>query len=282
MIKTHHGIARALLLGGLLAVPLGAQQNAPAAPAPHPPHSMSEAPPYPVPFGPGEQALYQVKFGIVNVGEGRLTVAGLDTVRGRSTYRLEMGILGGLGPLKVDDTYQSWLDVSTLASRRFVRDVHEINYKSRREWAIFPEEKRWERIDADQDGETPSSLPLDELAFVYYIRTLPLKVGETYTLNRYFKEDGNPVVVKVLRKEVKEVPAGTFNTIVVQPIIQTDGLFSEGGNAEIYFTDDEFRHVVYLRSEISRIGSLTLSLKEVREGTPLARRTVRETGGPRR
>jgi len=203
-------------------------------------------------------------------------------VRGRKTYLLEMGIQGRLGPARVDDKYQSWLDVSTLASRRFVRDVHELSYKSRREWAIYPEEKRWERVDADQDGDTPSILPLDELAFVYYIRTLPLEVGETYTLNRYFQEDGNPVVVKVLRKEVKEVPAGTFNCIVVQPIIQTDGLFSQGGNAEIYFTDDEFRHVVYLRSEITGIASLTLHLKEVREGTPLNPPWSRASGGPAR
>src|SRR5690606_13581637 len=118
-------------------------------------------------------------------------------------------------------------------------------------------------------GPTASPLPLDELAFVYYVRTLPLVVGETYTLNRYFKEDGNPVVVRVLRKETREVPAGRFNTVVVQPVIQTSGLFSQGGNAEIHFSDDEHRHVVYLRTEVPLVGSLTLHLTSVREGTLL-------------
>jgi len=193
----------------------------------------------------------------------------VDTVQGHPAYRLEMDMRGGLGPLKVNDHFQSWLDTRTLASRRFVRDIHEVNYKSRREWAIFPEEKRWERVDVENEGKTLSTLPLDELAFVYYIRTLPLVVGETYNLTRYFKEDGNPVVVKVLRKERKEVPGGTFNTIVVQPVIRTSGLFSEGGNAEVYFTDDVHRHVVYLRSEIPVVGSMTLHLKDIRHGTPL-------------
>ena len=86
--------------------------------------------------------------------------------------------------------------------------------------------------------------------------------------NRYFKKEGNPVVIKVLRKEVKEVPAGTFNTIVIQPIIQTSGLFSEGGEAELYFTDDEDRFLVYMRTKLP-IFSMTLHLEEVTRGFPI-------------
>ncbi len=236
--------------------------------------SSSDRTVFPVPFGPGEEAIYQLKLGILSVGEGRLAVAGVDTVRGRATYRLEMGIAGGGG--LVDDKYQSWLDIQTLSSRRFIRDIHELNYDSRRVFEIYPEKRRWERADADQQGNSASTQVLDDLSWVYFIRTLPLVVGETYTFNRYFKEEGNPVQVKVLRKESKEVPAGRFNTIVVQPIIRTDGLFGEGGSAEIYLSDDEHRHIVYLRSEIPIVGSLTLHLREVRVGTLLHRSSPAE------
>ena len=44
--------------------------------------------------------------------------------------------------------------------------------------------------------------------------------------------------------ETITVPAGTFRTIVVQPVIQTRGLFSEGGRAEVYFTDDDRRLLI--------------------------------------
>ena len=110
---------------------------------------------------------------------------------------------------------------------------------------------------------------MDDISFVYYIRSLPLEVGKTYTLNRYFKQDGNPVTIQVLRKDRREVPAGEFETIVVKPIIQTDGLFGEGGNAEIHFSDDERRLLVYLRSEIPVVGSITLHLERIQEGLPL-------------
>jgi len=224
----------------------------------------------PVPFGPGEDMRYKVRLGVVPVGEGRMTVQGIDTVRGFPSYRLRVGMEASafLGTLKLNDTYESWLDTEMLVSRRFVRDVDQPGYQSRREFEIYPEEGRWERTDADKAGEGPL-LALDEISFLYFIRTLPLEVGDTYEFNRYFKDDGNPVVVRVLRRERVEVPAGTFDAVVVQPVIQTDGLFSEGGEAEVFFTDDEDRHLIYLRSKLPLVGSLSLHLESVQKGTPV-------------
>ncbi len=223
----------------------------------------------PVPFGPGERLIYDVKLGVFNVGEGYMELAGIDTVRGHPSYHIRMGLAGGLLFAKVDDKYDAWLGTRDLVSRHFIRDIHEVKYKSRREWEIYPEEHRWQRLDKPVEGTFTTDEPLDEISFLYYLRTLPLEVGKTYTLNRYFEDGGNPVVIKVLRRETKEVPAGTFNTIVVQPIIQTSGLFSQGGHAEVYLTDDDKRELVYLRSEIPVVGSVTLHLKSVREGVPL-------------
>jgi hypothetical protein len=223
------------------------------------------------PFGPGERLEYQVKLGLMNVGEGFLSVQGVDTVRGFPTYHLDLKIDAStaFGLVHMNDRYQSWLDTRTLVSRRFVRDIDQTGYKGRRVFEIYPEEKRWERLDADQAEATPSVLPLDEISFLYYVRTLPLNVGEEYRLNRYFKLDGNPVTVKVLRKERVTVPAGTFDAIVIQPVIRTSGLFGEGGEAEVYFTDDESRHLIFLRSRVPVVGSLSLLLTGLTEGLPL-------------
>jgi len=222
-----------------------------------------------VPFGPGEDLLYQVKLGIFSVGEGHLRVLPRDTIRGRRVYPLELTLDGSamFGTLKVRDLFQSWMDVHTLSSLRFRKDQHEVSYKSRKWYEIHPEDRRWERgeSEVDESGETLTDQPLDEIGFLFFIRTLDLEVGEEYSFDHYFKEDGNPVVLKVLRREVKEVPAGTFRTIVVQPIIQTDGLFSEGGEAEVYLTDDDEKHIVHLRSNIPVVGSISLNLKQIRD-----------------
>jgi hypothetical protein len=230
-------------------------------------------PPAVVPFGPGEDLIYDVRLGALGRrGEGRMTVVGLEEIRGKMTYHTYMSIQGGLWWFKVNDQTDSWFDVTTLATRRFIQNVDEPNYERYRVWEIFPAEKRFERTDNGRSGEIPTNLPLDDLSFFYFVRTLPLEVGDEYTFDRYFRESGNPVVIRVLRKDTVQVPAGTFETVVVQPIIQTDGLFSQGGEAELHFTTDERRILVYMKSNVHLIGALSLQLKEVVEGLPVGRR----------
>ena len=157
------------------------------------------------------------------------------------------------------------MDVRDLASHRYIQDQSGVDSRYRA-YNIYPDERRWERfnVDADITGETPSERPLDQVSFLYFIRTLPLEVGEEYSLNEYFKEDGNPVVIKVLRKETIEVPAGTFDAIVIEPIIQTSGLFGDGGQAEVYLSDDEHRRMVYMKSRVPILPDIHLRLKQIR------------------
>jgi len=257
-------VAAALLLG-----PAGLSGQDPDAPRLQGP--VEENPfAAPAPFGPGEHLVYRVKVGVFNAGEGHMTVHAMDTVRGNPAYRAVMGIQGSLLGLGVDDEYTTWFDMYTLQSWRYIRDVHQVSYESYRHYEFYPERGTWEREDNDESGPLGSLLPLDDIAFVYYIRTLPLEVGKTYTLDRYFKDEGNPVVIRVVRKDRKETEAGTFNTIVVKPVIRTDGLFGEGGDAELHFTDDERRILVYMKSNIPKFpGSLTLHLRSYQEGLPL-------------
>lgn len=221
-----------------------------------------------VPFELGEDLRYKVKVMVFTAGEGRMTVARIDTVHNVPAYAAEWHIQGGFLGYRIDSKFYSWMDEETLVSRRFLKDQHEGGKARYREYDFFPEERRWHRIDYDTTATLPTSLPLDDVSFVYYARTLPLVVGETYTLNRYFKEEGNPVVIKVLRKDRREVGAGTFNTIVVQPTIRTRGLFSQGGQAEIHFSDDERRLIVYMKINLPLVGTLSLHLEEIGHAAP--------------
>ncbi len=230
---------------------------------------LSRVTPAAVPFGPGERATYQVRLGALGtVGRGSMHILGLETVEGRPTYRAQMRIKGGIPLARVDDHFESWIDVQGLFSRRYLQDQKEVRFERRRRYDFFPEQRTF-RTDDGLTGTLPTSQPLDEVAFLYYARTLPLEVGQTYTLNQYYKESGNPVILRVLRRETVRVPAGTFQTIVVQPIIRTRGLFGEGGQAEVFFTDDDRRILVQLRSRVKLIGSLSLHLQEYQPGRPL-------------
>ena len=226
-----------------------------------------------VPFGLGERMTYRVKLGIVGeVGTGSMEI---DTVthniRGNEVYAMRFRLQGGVAFAKVDDDFRSWMDIQDLFSHRFKQDQKEVRYERHRTIDFFPAERRWRTTDGKDSGTLPTDAPLDDVTFLYFVRTLPLEVGKTYTFNRYFKEDGNPVTVKVLRKQKVTVPAGTYNTIVVQPIIKTKGLFSEGGKAELYFTDDDKRILVQLKSKVKVLRSLDMHLTGYNPGTKLGR-----------
>lgn len=231
----------------------------------------SAGPPRPadVPFGVGERAEYQVKLGGISVGSGSMEILGTEMLRGHQTYHARLRVSGGLPLMRVDDRFDSWIDVEGLFSRRFKQNQRELSFRRNRTYEFYPEEGTYVRLNSDDRGKLPTNEPLDDVSFLYFARTLPLEVGDRYVLDRYFKEDGNPVVLEVLRKERITVPAGTFNTIVVRPIIKTDGLFGEGGEAEVYFTDDARRLMVQMRSKVPLVGSLSLHMTSYRPGEPL-------------
>ena len=56
------------------------------------------------------------------------------------------------------------------------------------------------------------------------------------------------------------VPAGEFNALVVQPAFNTTGMFSEGGEALIWLSDDDAHVILQLKSKL-KFGSLNLYLK---------------------
>ena len=82
------------------------------------------------------------------------------------------------------------------------------------------------------------------------------------TFSDYFRADRNPVNLKVVRKDTIEVPAGKFVALVIQPRFDSK-LFSEGGHAEVWLSDDENRIMLQMKSKLS-FGSLNLYLKSYR------------------
>ena len=217
---------------------------------------------FPVPFSVGERADYSVKFGVFSVGRGSTEVVGLDTVRGIEAWRLQYRVRGGVPGFRVDDLMESWMHTTTLASLRFRQDLREGSHDRETTFEIFPDSVY---VQDTREPQKTVTQPLDEGSFFFFVRTIPLEVGQEYVFDRYFRPDRNPVRIQVLRRETIEVPAGKFETVVVRPIFKSRGVFSEGGRAEVWLTDDSRRLMVQLKSHM-KLGSLSLFLRSYRPG----------------
>jgi hypothetical protein len=227
------------------------------------PHALKPPGVATVPFAAGERLGYDVHFGPLKVGTGSMEVTGVDTVRGRPAYHTTFRISGAIPLYRVDDAFESWFAMDDLSSLRFHRNRNEGDKERRDRYEIFPERRTYADL-TDDKGEQPSvANPLDDGSFVYFVRTVPLEVGRTYEFQRYFKPDRNPVTIRVVRRERVTVPAGTFDAIVIQPVIKTKGVFSEDGRAELWISDDERRLIVQMKSQLT-FGTIDLYLTSVR------------------
>ena len=238
-----------------------------AAPVPAPPPGPSalELALARLPFENTERLEYQVKYGFLGVGNAALEVLGLESVRGAPAIHVTFTVKGGVRVYRVNDAYESWFDPATYSTLRAVQNIDEGSYDRQRHFEFFHDRKVFTENDKPEAPTVAD--PLDEASFLFFLRSIPLEVGQTYELARYFRLDRNPVRVVVVRKEPVKVPAGTFNTVVVRPVIKTTGIFGEGGRAEIWLTDDSTRTLVQLKSQL-KFGSLNLYLRSRRSGVP--------------
>jgi len=252
LTRTAATIAATLFIAG----PLRAQPATAAVAAP--PTSIA-----PVPFAVGEELVFHATFGVLPAGTARMRVEGIDSVRGRAAYHVVFTIDGGIAFFRVHDRYDSWIDLETLASLRHRQHISEGRYHRNTTYEIFPERAEFQK---DSEPIEPSvANPLDDGSFIYAVRAAGVRAGETRRYDRYFRPDRNPVVLTGLREDTVTVGAGTFMTTVVRPTIKTGGIFSENGEAQVWFTNDERRLPVLLKTKFSRF-SLTLALQSMTAG----------------
>jgi hypothetical protein len=229
-------------------------------------------------FAPGETIRYVIKYGILPSGVATLEIRSTDTVRGRPVYYLHSEARTNKtidAFFKVRDKNESWMDVQSLASLRFRQSMREGGYMREVETDYdhaarsFTYRKRRKGKETVVEGPIPPFVQ-DVLSSLYFIRTRPLVVGQTYTLDANSGAVNWPLRVHVLRKEKVRVPAGVFQCLRLDPILAGEGIFQAKGKLLVWVTDDERRVPVLLRSKVA-VGAFDAEMREyIPGGSPAA------------
>ena len=219
-------------------------------------------PPKPlVTFPVGERMTYTAKYGLFTVGTATMEVVGIDTVRRSETVHIRFRITGGALWYHLDQTIESWIGRYDFKSRRFASIQDERDVHRERRYEIYPDSGFYREEGRDTTFATVLE-PLDDAAFLYWIRTVPLEVGKRYEYARYFRPDRNPVILEVLGRERVSLAGKKWRAIVVRPRIpQGRGIFAEKSETRIWLSDDERRMVLAIQSNFS-FGQVTLKLKD--------------------
>jgi hypothetical protein len=116
----------------------------------------------------------------------------------------------------------------------------------------------------DHLGGEKKDLPIrdnifDPLSSFYYVRTMKLEVGKPVFVDILDNKKMWNVEVLVLRKEKIRTTLGSFDTIVIKPLMKSEGIFSRKGDMLIWLTDDERRLPVMMRTKVA-VGNITATL----------------------
>jgi hypothetical protein len=210
------------------------------------------ATPAPYPFAVGETLRYDAKLGYFPVGTASVSVTRLVKERGTEAFEFTAAGQGGPPGWRVRYDMESRVGTADFHSLRFRRRLEQGGKVDEHGYVIVPDSARYREEGVPGDWVAPSD-PLDELAFLYYLRAAPLQVGRTYTLERYFKTGYNPIEVHVAGREPVPMPGGgSASCLAVQ-------VTTRGTTMRVWFTDDVRRLPAQMEIPLP-FGSVTLSL----------------------
>jgi len=268
-------LAALALLLALRAGAAGAQEAAADSTLPprgrvqYPDGSVGALVPAALPFGTGEVLDYEIQYGVVSVGRARLETREVQRHRERPVLELMSRARSAQWidtVYKVRDEISSLFDLESLHSLRFRKQLREGDYKA----DFDAEYLHAEGVARYADGTESELLPgsQDILSALFYVRAFALREGMVLHIPVHDGKKSYPLRVAVTGRERVETRLGSYDCLVLEPTLQSQGLFKSEGRMLIYLSDDARRLPVKLKAR-APVGAFTSELVAYREGKPL-------------
>ncbi len=213
-------------------------------------------------FKVGEKLTFDVKYGFVTAGVAEMEIPKMRKISGREVYHITFKVnsIPSFDPFyKVRDRYETYLDKEGLFPWRFEQHIREGGYS--RDFSAFFDQRRGVAKTSEGSYEIPLYVN-DIVSAFYYARSLDftkLNEGDVFELHNFYKDKVYPLQIIYHGKETIDVEAGTFECIMVEPVIVEGGLFKTEGNIIIWLSNDQLRIPVKVKTKII-IGSIDAEL----------------------
>jgi hypothetical protein len=210
-------------------------------------------------FGTGEKLEYNVGYKFITAGRAVMQIGSqTKTISNRPCYDVtfEVRTTSSFDKVfKVRDFYQSYIDVDGIFPWRFEQKVREGNYS--RDFAANIDQRNHVAKTTEGSFKVPAYVH-DILSAFYYVRALDLsnvKKGQSIMLKNFYGTKANDLRIRFLGKERVKTDAGTFDCIIVEPMVVEGGLFKNEGRIVVYMTDDDRKIPVKVSTKVL-IGSI--------------------------
>ena len=208
-------------------------------------------------------------------GEWRFITAGVATLRleqsGPQGHVAGTADSTGVVALlyHIQDQFNTYFDAKSLCSYKSSKHTEEglhrrdtlVTYDYGRGKAVLEERN----LKSNQQKRSENDIPgcvTDIISGIFYVSSLPLQVGATYSFP--LNDGGKTVTVRahVEGKEPIKTPAGTFQTVRVGPEGDSGALLKNKGRIWIWYSDDGRHLPVQMRAKLFW-GTATLYLTSI-------------------
>jgi hypothetical protein len=215
-------------------------------------------------FAVGEKLIFDITFGFIRAGRAVLDIPEYRTLGDRRCYWVRLMVTSAAAfswLYKVEDRYETYLDCEGLFPWQFEQHMREGGY--RRDFAAYFDQVAHRVTTTEGQYDIPPYVH-DIVSAFYYVRTLDFRnsrPGQRLHFQNFYKDSTFALDVKFLGRQTVEVNAGTFDCILVEPLVKEGGLFKSEGRIIIWLTDDEKKIPVKVSAQIA-IGSIDVELRE--------------------
>ena len=207
-----------------------------------------------VPFKAGEKLNYNLHYGVIYAGSASLEVNKKEMpIAGQNHY--EIDVTGSSNSFfdpfyKVRDSYQSYVDESTMLPSLFMRNVHEGSY-ARAENYIFVRRKN-EVISGKKTIAVPQGIH-DLVSTFYYLRCIDFskqKVGVSYHITALYNDSLLQTGIIYTGKETITTKFGKMRCYVFHPILIKGRIFKNQEGMILYVSEDKNQIPVRIESKV--------------------------------
>ncbi len=227
-------------------------------------------------FGQGEKLEYRIHYGLVSAAEAIMEVDdAIHYVNGRPCYKISIqGNSTGVFDMftTIRNEYGSYIDTASVITHRFYRYIREGKYRKNEQIDFLQLEDKArvsklakddkEKVTEVKEFMVPDNVQ-DMVSGYYFMRTLDysgMNPGDTLVVDAFFDNEVYDFKIKFLGREELKTKLGTFNSLVLAPIMPSNKLFDGANAVQVWITDDPNKIPLKIRAKLL-VGAVEVDIK---------------------
>ena len=214
------------------------------------------------PFKAGEKLLYDVSFAGIKAGNAYLEVINDNESKIHNEIHIRFVAKTSFlfsSVYLIDDQIDTWLDINDLYTKKIKRSIKQGNYKKESETKNYYEKSI---SVTNKDTTLINGFLFDPYSLFYLLRTKPLILGQTITINTFNGKKITPIQIVAKAEETINTILGSFNCLVIKPFREGSTLLKNKGDMMIWFSNDKKRLPIQIKIKL-QYGSMLLKIKEI-------------------